>query len=692
MKSSSLRRILLLPLVLGLVLFGATIVLVSAKIISEKVGGYVTDEMTAKMAAFTADFNARSPALMGLLDVYEGNIALIDIAEGGNRQAAVTFAQRAKTALQVDLFQVLDPSGAVLSREDGESSYSYADRPSFRGAASQNGAFSSVELDPSLGLCQLTVKPIHRDGSVACYVVAGYRFGNNDAMQTFKARYTAEFSAYMYDTVVASTILDPSGEPIVGSKMDNQEAETALTIMGEPWSGAVTISKELYSASFIPVMNAQESVLGAVGMAVPMRVLLSTVNGVILFISIAVLIAVAVFVLVFVRLLGFLVLTPLSQAKDAMHEIAYGNGDLTRRITTRNRTEIGELIGDINHFINMLHGIVGNLVTRQEELTAISESLTAMSVESASSIAQIMANIESVHNQSKLQLESVDSTDRVIEGSVAKIGSLGAVIGEQVTFIHDSSESVETMVQKLTSVIGDAGHMAEQFSVLDAATASGREKQAGVAAKIGEIAAQSRTLKEANDTISKISSQTNLLAMNAAIEAAHAGDSGAGFSVVADEIRHLAETSSAQSKTIRNEIKKIQASIEDVVRASDDSTRSFGAVMDEIGKTAAIVSAFSAEMVDQQGKGRLVFDSLRKMMDATESVQDESGDLARETGAIRDEVERVKDASAMIEGSMEEMAIGASEINDSAHEVSNLAIKMKDLISLMRGAIGQFKV
>jgi methyl-accepting chemotaxis protein len=180
--------------------------------------------------------------------------------------------------------------------------------------------------------------------------------------------------------------------------------------------------------------------------------------------------------------------------------------------------------------------------------------------------------------------------------------------------------------------------------------------------------------------------------MNAAIEAAHAGESGAGFSVVADEIRHLAETSSVQSKAIRNEIKSIQQAIGEVVFSASESAHAFDELITRVGSIGEVVNEFAETMRLQQDEVRKVSNSLDEMNRATASVTNESAALAMETSSIKKEVGFVKEASALIGASMDEMTLGAAEINESAHEVSRLAVSTKDTVKRMDEIIRKFTV
>ena len=152
------------------------------------------------------------------------------------------------------------------------------------------------------------------------------------------------------------------------------------------------------------------------------------------------------------------------------------------------------------------------------------------------------------------------------------------MIRQQADGVTQASSAVEEMIGNIQSVNASVDKMASSFAQLEQQSREGQQKQAAVNEKILQIEEKSKTLQEANQAIASIASQTNLLAMNAAIEAAHAGEAGKGFAVVADEIRKLSETSTAQSKTIGEQLKSIQTSIIEVVTGSQESSKAFTSV------------------------------------------------------------------------------------------------------------------
>jgi methyl-accepting chemotaxis protein len=248
------------------------------------------------------------------------------------------------------------------------------------------------------------------------------------------------------------------------------------------------------------------------------------------------------------------------------------------------------------------------------------------------------------------------------------------------------------MLGNINSVSSSVKKMAESFETLSKTVTNGNTKLSDVNDRVRNIADQSQMLVEANSIISQIAGQTNLLAMNAAIEAAHAGEAGKGFSVVADEIRKLAETSSTQSKSINTELEGITASITQVVSSSADAQNAFGEIVSHISSTNKIITEIDNAMAEQESGSRQILQALEDMKAQANKVRDTSRFLQENVQQVNGEMENVSQISTTILGSMDEMTSGAQEINTVAQSVNDLASKTQKNIGTMQQLLGKFKV
>jgi methyl-accepting chemotaxis protein len=374
-----------------------------------------------------------------------------------------------------------------------------------------------------------------------------------------------------------------------------------------------------------------------------------------------------------------------------LEQLSAAEKDLRGRISIISIDELGSVSGMVNAFCFALSTSVAGLKSAQGSLSGLGEELRKTADDSAGAVAQISANVGRAREKTRFQSESVIQSSSAVEEIAKNIESLEGLIASQASSVAEASASIEEMVGNIGSVTASIDRMAEQFGELLAAAEEGRATQAASRSRIEQISARSEALLEANKVISTIASQTNLLAMNAAIEAAHAGDAGRGFSVVADEIRRLAETSAGQSKTIRNELAQVQKAIQEVVASSSDSERSFERVAERIGETDALVHEIQQAMLEQKEGSAQVLEALRSMNDISAQVKTGSAEMSAGNRTVLEEIERLREATADIKGSMEEMTIGAFGIADSARKVSEMAKGTMETIDTMDEALGFFK-
>ncbi|MBO6176747.1 MAG: HAMP domain-containing protein [Treponema sp.] len=383
---------------------------------------------------------------------------------------------------------------------------------------------------------------------------------------------------------------------------------------------------------------------------------------------------------------------PLRIVQNSIQHIASGDADLTQQIVVKSKNEIGALGDGFNAFMDKLRTIVGGVKDSKEMLGDVNVGLQKRIEDNGSSISEIIQDLNNIGSQVQNQAASVSETASAVEEISQNIESLERMIETQSSGVTQASAAVEEMIGNIRSVNVSVGHMAESFESLTRNAEDGIQRQNDVNIRIKKIEEQSKTLQTANKTISDIASQTNMLAMNAAIEAAHAGKAGQGFSVVADEIRKLSETSSAQSKTIREELKKIAGSIDDVVNASQASSDSFAAVNNSINETQQLVLQIKSAMEEQQEGSKQIGDALKLMNDNTSEVRAASHEMAEGNKSILVEVDQLRNTTGEIKDSMDKISKSAGNIRETSNSLSEIADSVEAAVGQIGNQIDLFTV
>ncbi|GHV95787.1 methyl-accepting chemotaxis protein [Spirochaetia bacterium] len=382
---------------------------------------------------------------------------------------------------------------------------------------------------------------------------------------------------------------------------------------------------------------------------------------------------------------------PIVKVALTLKDISEGEGDLTKTVELNSKDEVGDLARYFNATLGKIRDLVTSIKKQAVALFDIGNDLSANMTETAAAINEITANIQSIKGRVLNQSASVTETNATMEQMTTNIDKLNSHIDKQTGSVARSSSAIEEMLANIQSVTTTLVKNGDNVRELSEAAEVGRQGLQEVSTDIQEIARESEGLLEINAVMENIASQTNLLSMNAAIEAAHAGEAGRGFAVVADEIRKLAESSSIQSKTISAVLKKIKSSIDKITTSTDSVLNKFEAIDGGV-KTVSEQEENIRNAMEEQGQGsQQILESIGQLNEVTQMVKNGSEEMLEGSRQVISEGKNLEMATQEITNGMNEMASGADQINIAVNEVNNLSGRNKESIDILVQEVSRFK-
>jgi len=396
--------------------------------------------------------------------------------------------------------------------------------------------------------------------------------------------------------------------------------------------------------------------------------------------------------ILFATLIVNRIIVRIKKVNTLLETLSSGQADLTTQLPIKKNDEIDSLVISVNKFLAKFRSIMITIKSSKNDLEDVGNNLTNEISISSSTVSQMTSNIKDVTTQIENQSHSVENSASAITEIAQNIESLDNMIQNQASSVVEASAAVEEMIGNINSVDKSVVKMVEEFTVLEIDAKNGIEQNSSVNNLIQKIADQSTSMMDANTIIQNIAEQTNLLAMNAAIEAAHAGEAGRGFSVVADEIRKLAETSAEQSNKIGEELTNIQEGIAQVVDASTESEKSLQAVSNRINLTGELITQIRGAMEEQQAGSQQILEALQAMNDSTSEVRGAASEMTVGGERIREDVADLHESMNNIDISIAEINNGTTFVNTTTQKLQEISQILSSSITKIGNDVDLFKV
>ncbi len=386
------------------------------------------------------------------------------------------------------------------------------------------------------------------------------------------------------------------------------------------------------------------------------------------------------------------ILRPLNFVSDSLGDLAGGAGDLTVSVSVRTRDDIRRLADNFNDFVGKMRRLVINIKNAAAEETAVSQELTASINETSAAMHEIVTNMESIERQVHRLDESVDTSATSVEEITRNIRNMLSQISNQAAMVEESSASTTEMISSINSVAVITERKSESIHSLSASAERGKEKLnemnrsflEGVVSRMGEI--QKMTVE-----IAGIAAQTNLLSMNAAIEAAHAGDVGRGFAVVAEEIRKLADGAGGSSKRISATLKSILSSVEETKSHVDATSREFDVIMGEVDDTKNAFMEIHSTTQELNVGANEITKAVTELNNVTAAIQTGSQEIEKGTQTLLDHQGVLRDVSSGVTNGIREIVAGANEVRQSMQILTDENHRLQQAVETLNSEVGRFR-
>jgi len=376
---------------------------------------------------------------------------------------------------------------------------------------------------------------------------------------------------------------------------------------------------------------------------------------------------------------------------EAMDDISE-RGDLSKRMNITVLDDFGNLTTSINKTMETFSVMISELNNKTQDVSESADVITNSAITASSALTQMSSTLSKINDNSTKQNELVLQADKNIEELTDSVANVKKRVMEQSLSVENISSSVSEMTANIASVAETAKKAQVASDRLTESSINGRNAIGNAIDTMKVIQKASAEVQDIVKVIQNIASQTNLLSMNAAIEAAHAGEFGQGFAVVADEVRSLAESSSKSTKDVQSKISEMANAINEGVEKIYSAGASFTEIAAQVEQNAQFVTTISAAMEEQQEGAVETQRSTVEVVEAVKAVNELTELESEAAEKIKKFMTTVVDASNSTQEAVQESISATTNLQETINHVDSSAKNNKDSVAAIRQQMNQFTI
>ncbi len=673
-KSRKISIIFSVYLMIGLLLGFTVLALVSSRIVEHRIFLDKMEEMGIDVQDVINDIESTIDLEKTRVELLTDSYTFLQAYSSGDmNRVNAFFAEQVRNNRYVESIFIMNGEGTIVaSNVDEALGKSLKGAPVVSGILNNRGKAYvdlSLAISPQSGHMMLSIgKTVDLNGSVAGLLVSSIDLTKFSESRVISKRYGEEGYPFVFSEK-GIMIMHPDKDRILKDYSHDDNSSIKATLASGLDKGSL---EYVYNGrSKLSVYSKMDSLPWYVSTTIYEKDLHRTSQILIKYIRIFSLIICALLVFFIIFLFNRLVIGRIRKLEDGLSIIS--SGDLRIQLSPTRNDEITSIFRQFNGMVESFVDFMGNVKRGVIVVGRSSEEVDNNVKETVAAINEIDGNIQSVQKQIENQSASTEQTAASVEEMTRNISALGVSIHEQAASVVQSSSAIEQMTANIGSISQVVRSAQGQVSHMSQATEKGNEKLNRVLGLMNEIVKESDQLMSANEVIANMASQTNLLSMNAAIEAAHAGEAGRGFAVVAEEIRKLAELSSEQSSVVNSNLSTIKASIDTVTQASKETSEEFSGIRKAVDQVNTIFSEIENSTEELSAGSAQILEGLGRMREITSEVQVGSDEMTEGNRQIIEAVEHLRDITLEINHAIKEIGLGMGEINSSIGKIENMS-------------------